>query len=350
MIRGGFVSFDIVGHTSQHSRTRQVRHVEAMNRIVAEALASGDPAPVWASGGDGGHVAFWHEGWAADAIRLIQELRLWSDAAEVLLRVTANVGQFTLLEIGRQVQVVGSGINMGGRLVAVGFSCGVLVTDEFARAVQAAGVAGVELEGPRALPLRDFGCVPVHLLSMPQHFDSDWGSSLMTDHDLLNAAVRYHDRWEVLYRAKRLMQFDPFDAGACQALLAVEGSLRSYYHLNTGRGDTRSARDYAELTLLLADHSLVDLVRSAELVVRQAGDQVTGPPPDAEAPPIGLVLKGGRLVSLSLASPTAAAEIVVEPGYLLRPADHCDGMAFAEATVLLALRAAARAGIEPRTR
>ncbi|HEY1192318.1 MAG TPA: hypothetical protein VGE74_32135, partial [Gemmata sp.] len=54
----GFVSFDIVSHSAEPDIGVQLERVRALNRFVRDALERlGPDRAIWASGGDGGHVA-----------------------------------------------------------------------------------------------------------------------------------------------------------------------------------------------------------------------------------------------------------------------------------------------------
>ena len=54
-----FVSCDIVAHSAEPNLGVQTERVVAINRIVAKVLQDApDANVVWASGGDGGHLAF----------------------------------------------------------------------------------------------------------------------------------------------------------------------------------------------------------------------------------------------------------------------------------------------------
>lgn len=54
----GFVSCDIVSHSAEPELGVQLERFRALNRFVREVLDRlGPDRVVWASGGDGGHVA-----------------------------------------------------------------------------------------------------------------------------------------------------------------------------------------------------------------------------------------------------------------------------------------------------
>src|SRR5215211_4692305 len=88
-----FVSCDIIGHSFDSDLSVQIQRVREVNALIQGMLESpaGDGA-IWASGGDGGHLALRPETNAATALDLIAALRDWSTSSEVPLRVVAHVG------------------------------------------------------------------------------------------------------------------------------------------------------------------------------------------------------------------------------------------------------------------
>ena len=74
-----FVACDIVGHSGEPDLQRQIDRIRGLNVIVDEVLTSASPGTtVWASGGDGGHVAISNPNWLDTALDLICRLRDWS--------------------------------------------------------------------------------------------------------------------------------------------------------------------------------------------------------------------------------------------------------------------------------
>src|SRR5438105_13912874 len=88
-----FVSCDVVGHSRESSVEVQRQRIAGINEIVRQVIVRRGPADVvWASGGDGGHVAFLGSDFAQDALDLIIEWRRWSIREKASLRIAANCG------------------------------------------------------------------------------------------------------------------------------------------------------------------------------------------------------------------------------------------------------------------
>src|SRR5215216_1637050 len=66
----GFVSCDIVGHSGESDVGVQTARIARINGIIAEFVEPSDRnSGIWASGGDGGHVALAGDGSESRAVR-----------------------------------------------------------------------------------------------------------------------------------------------------------------------------------------------------------------------------------------------------------------------------------------
>jgi hypothetical protein len=94
-----FVSCDIIGHGREREHSIQLQRIQSINdhvrRVCGRPLGQG---VVWASGGDGGHVAFLEESMRGMAVLLIRDLFLWAQQeterseSDFKLRLTAHFG------------------------------------------------------------------------------------------------------------------------------------------------------------------------------------------------------------------------------------------------------------------
>jgi hypothetical protein len=93
------VSCDIVAHGLEPNHSRQVLIIKELNDAVRISLDKlNEDAVVWASGGDGGHVAFLTDDGIIEAIALIRRLKNWADEQSVQLRLTAHTGLVSAIE------------------------------------------------------------------------------------------------------------------------------------------------------------------------------------------------------------------------------------------------------------
>jgi CRP-like cAMP-binding protein len=260
-----FVSCDIVGHSGETDLELQQERVAAINRLVRDAIASSAGDLVWASGGDGGHVAFAGEGLVRDALDLIVSLRRWSAEAGVPLRVVASYGEaMRVTGADGRPQLVGHGINFAGGLLRHGHAQTVLASRRFREVVEAAAVEGVRFHDEAVLVLPFFGAQEVWALSVAGAFESL--ASVPTasdDRAALQAALGRHDSsLEPLYRAKRLLQVHPNDRSASEALL----KLADRRDVLAGSG---------EIAALILDPDFgSDFIRGAQLLERRQGDLI----------------------------------------------------------------------------
>jgi CRP-like cAMP-binding protein len=259
-----FVSCDIVGHSGESDLRVQHERVAAINRIVRVAIDALPPGHVvWASGGDGGHVAFTNVDFAGPAIDLIRALRAWSTADHVPLRVVASHGEAVALEgADGRVQLVGPGINLAGRLLELADERSIFATEAFTTAIQAEPAVNVVLHDSCVITLPYFGSQTLYLLSIPGEFDSIPTGPSSDEHAALGVALDEHDAFEALYRSKRLLQLNPRDQAAVAAIERL-----------AGRRDL--VRDDSEISWLILDPEFsAEFISAAELVERRRGDVV----------------------------------------------------------------------------
>ena len=261
-----FVSCDIIGHSAESDLQRQRDRIAEINAIVADTLAaSANDTVIWASGGDGGHVAFAIPGWVPLALNLICRFRAWSEKAGVRLRIVAHYGQVDRIEgAGGITQLVGPGINLAGRLLAYGDQHRVVVTKEFADAVQLADAAGARFHDAQVVPLKYFPAQEVMLLSIDNAFESRWDNALTDDRSRLEASLHEQRCWDVIYYSRRLMEVNAQDENAIAGLVALAEQGLTF---TAALGEQR----VNPLLGPMDRYSRVDFIGSAQLVEREQG-------------------------------------------------------------------------------
>jgi class 3 adenylate cyclase len=178
-----FVSCDIVAHSAEPNLAIQRQRVLEINQIIAGTInRANGKGLVWSSGGDGGHLAFPLESELSLTIELIRRLRCWSNESSHLLRIIACYGPVESIQgADGRVQFVGHGINLAGRLLALGDPLRVMVTEEFYEKVKDVIPIEVRLHNKRTLELRNFSPKEVYLLSSTGLFESTWENSVHKD-------------------------------------------------------------------------------------------------------------------------------------------------------------------------
>lgn len=275
MRRAGFISCDIVGHSSVKDLSVQRGRLEGINTLIREILGSGGPeGVVWASGGDGGHIAFFHADWPVSAVQCILKLWQWARGDAVALRIIGHCGDIDHFEgADGRTQLVGDGINLAGRLLSEAFPQGVLVTAPFKEALDRTGLPGLRLHDPRVLRLKYFPPQMVYLLSIPGQFQSHWDWPQGGDRDLLEQAVAEGRAWQAIYLAKRLLQMNSLDDQAEEALDQLSPQLLVYRQQTIGADG--SAQDRWLLNPFLGGldpRTRREIIRAARLVDRQRGE------------------------------------------------------------------------------
>ena len=283
-----FVSCDIIGHSFDSDLRLQIGRVHALNELVGRVLDSpaGEGA-IWASGGDGGHLALRPSSAAATALELLATLREWSTRTNVPLRLAAHVGPAVAIRgADGRVQLVGDGINMCGHLLDFGSNSAVIVSQSFRLFVERAEMLTTRFAGPVQVYMKQRMPDSVYLLSVPGRFASEWGDSTRTEQELLRktkndlAALDMGDAvsvehmrishsadlpndsslegiltWKLVYHAKRLLQANTSDRLARATLEDV--ALRD---------------DLPELFRGWDPTAFVRFVQTAELVERRHGE------------------------------------------------------------------------------
>lgn len=264
------VSCDIVGHGIEPDHARQVGRIEGINAVVRHTLKRcpvGDA--IWASGGDGGHVAFVRGAGVADAVDLAARLSQWAVDAGVPLRVTCHAGPVsTVVGADDRIQLVGDGINLCGSLVGFGIPGRVLATSAFREAVLAAQAQGADLPALRFVEeqvvyLKHFAAHRLSLMTFGDEAGRAWQIE-RSDHRQLDQALRTGHAWLAIYHIKRLLQVDSGDQQAHQALAGIDPRL-----LTVGSNGSPHP-----LLAFLPRQSLIDLLRASELVERDDGDVI----------------------------------------------------------------------------
>jgi hypothetical protein len=214
-----FVSCDIVAHSAEPNVEKQTDRVAAINGIVATFI-SAHGGIVWASGGDGGHVAIPADKPPHVAIQLITELRAWSTQCDVPLRVSANQGLVECIEgaDGRS-QLVGHGINLAGHLIPFAGAARVVVSATLRDRMKDNLQDGYRFHDERMINAKSIGPELVCLLSCAGKFDSVWDDAPFTsDRTLLQRGLDLQDGLAAVYRARRLLEMNPSDPEALAAL------------------------------------------------------------------------------------------------------------------------------------
>ena len=265
----GIVSCDIVGHSSVSDPGLQRARIAAINRIVA-ATIDADPSPdaIWASGGDGGHLLMRRRPWCAAALDLIERLHRWSVTDDVPLRIVAHVGQVTdMIGADGRVQAVGDGINVAGWLLTRGSAAGVIVSDAFQAAVEAARPEpAVDFHDARTLLDKRGDAHRLSLMSTPT-IRSGWDMPTEEDRSMLAEAVAQGNGWDVLYRAKRILQINQNDAQAIGALRKLRQRDLTYAREDV-RGEGNPFLEY------LGPPALSEVIRAGELVERRYNEYI----------------------------------------------------------------------------
>jgi len=263
-----FISCDIVGHSAEPEVPLQVERIRGINRIIDQFLDVKDArAVIWASGGDGGHVAFAHPDRIHTALRLIFQLRAWSREAKVRLRIVANCGDADWIEgAGGIIQLVGPGINLAGRLLEYGDQDRVVATEQFAKRVEAAGISGVMFHDERTLVPKYFPPQKTMLLSIEGDIRSKWNDNELDERSQLDEALRSERSWDVIYHSRRLMEVNGHDQDAIAGLVTLAEQGLAYEH------DTSREMRLNPLLGPMDRYSRVDFIRSAQLIEREKGE------------------------------------------------------------------------------
>ncbi|MCZ6624598.1 MAG: cyclic nucleotide-binding domain-containing protein [Deltaproteobacteria bacterium] len=253
----GIISCDLIGHGLESVQV-QAAHISAINDIVRETIArSGKANTIWASAGDGGHVVLKSDDWANEAIDLILALHGWS-CGNVPLRITAHCGPILKVKgADGRVQVVGDAINFCGSLLAFGSPHGVVISEAFRAKVEQAIRSEVRFHDERIVYLKHFSAQRLCLMSIEQRVQSRWGMQSASERHLLMEALTKlsngsHDEglnWSIIYHAKRLLQVNPSDPDATEALTSIHpAELRNPFLATM---DKPTFRDFVKMAQLV---------------------------------------------------------------------------------------------------
>ncbi|WP_280155494.1 TIR domain-containing protein [Piscinibacter sp. XHJ-5] len=311
-----FVSCDVVAHSAEPSVEIQVARVEGINRAIGDILGRYEGENlVWASGGDGGHVAIPAGQKAPEiALELIRTLRQWSIDEAVPLRVCGSVGQAQVVRgADARAQLAGPGINTAGRLLPYGGQRRVVVTEAFKDAVKGQAAAMFQFHHCVRLEPKNSPPLVAWLLSSDGQFDSTWEEpASTTDAALLALAARSGQALEVIYRARRLLELNTSDARAIQALRSL------------GNMTFRGKRNFLH-KLLQDEHIGAELIRLGNLLERRSGETVCSAGEGGTS--MFLVLRG-RL-QVFFASDAALGDAHRQESVVMVPGDLGGELAFA---------------------
>ena len=277
------VSCDIVAHGSERDHERQLKRLQDINQRVREPVQLHGNRVVWASGGDGGHVAFLEDRLLPDVLRLAASLLEWSQENDVPLRITIHRGEVSCFEgADGRAQLVGSGINLCGSLVNFGFPHAIVVTDEFRIFVEKrhgmdlSHLGELKFVRERTVYLKHFAAHRLSLLSF--HGEAPEWVLERSDHRKLEEVGDHH--WQAMYHVKRLLQVNSQDEAAQRALDRLEPRK-----LPCGR-----EAGAHPLFALVSGSILGQVLAESQLVEREDGDVICerGEPGDA----MFIVLRG----------------------------------------------------------
>jgi hypothetical protein len=294
-----FVSCDIVGHSAEKDLAVQLNRIRAINDVVRAVIGrAGSGQVVWASGGDGGHVALGMPDWPQVALDFLTRLRAWSVEAGLLLRLTAHYGEVDQCEGAEgRVQLVGPGINLAGRLLRHGGQGRVVVSEAF-RAAAMAALPEARFHGDRLIGLDHFPPQRLFLLSVAGRWESAWDPPPPDDRHLLQQAAADRRAWDVIYHAKRLLQVNPQDPSATETLTGFTDLSFTY---------RKPANGEPALNDLLAPmdrYSRLEFLRGADLVERGPGGLLCRSGDEGDT--MFLVLRGEVGVVAAAQEPEAA--------------------------------------------
>ena len=268
------VSCDIIGHGLEPEHSRQIVLIRELNDEVRKSLEKFEHNEiVWASGGDGGHVAFLVDDddgkGIVEAIELIRRLRDWANDQSIQLRITAHRGLVTATEgADGRLQLVGEGINLCGSLVNFGIPHAVVVTSTFKKFVNdmirdGISLPKLEFRDERVVYLKHFQAKELCLLYFAGDPPGDWILERSSQRKLKEAIAKGYP-WQIIYYMKRMLQIDSNDPQALEALYEIEpGSL-----MYTPKSQSISH----PLLGNMPRQSLLRFLQASQLIEREDGD------------------------------------------------------------------------------
>lgn len=296
-----FVSCDIVAHGDDPDPARQLERIKQLNAAIRDVCAQRFGRDViWASGGDGGHLALFGDDKIGLAFTLIRKLYAWAkesrlgfDGGEIRLRLTAHYGPVSVIvgADGRN-ELVGDGINVCGALLKFGKAGIVLATGAFRDLCESGGVPeGVHFHHEQYVYLKHERVVLLMPLSIHDLIASPESVRLYRERPHIDEALGHGRFWAAIYHAKRLLQVDSTDVRAIRALQQI---MPSQLVLSLGGGRSEAH----PLLSPLNRQAMQDIISAAQLVERKDGDTicVLDDPGDA----MFIVLKGAVGVVLKV--------------------------------------------------
>ena len=266
-----FVSCDIIGHGDTGGHADQVARIRSLNAVIAGVCGTRFSEDViWASGGDGGHMAFLGPGQTPLALGLIEALFAWQSNTNTKLRLTAHAGPLSVIEgaDGRR-ELVGDGINVCGSLLRFGEPDCVIVSAAFRDHLSSEGSGANVILGPqRSVYLKHSRPILIMTLSVPGAFTSVSAITTRSDRSALQAAMKSGEFWAAFYHAKRLLQVDSNDRDAVDALKSITPSSL----VIPVRGSNRM--EAHPLLAQMNRQSMHDLLHAAQLVEREDGELI----------------------------------------------------------------------------
>ena len=270
-LAAAFVSCDIVGHSKVRDPSIQVARVKGINQAVQQLIESHPGEEIfWASGGDGGHVAFLGDQWQQAALDLMQEFHQWAAVHDVPLRIIGHHGPVHRINgADGRVQLVGDGINMAGWVLSRGSPQGFVVSEAFKEALRERARTWVDFHDPRLLRPEGRPTQRLFLMSTDD-LKSAWGPPVQADRERLKDALERNAAWEIIYFAKRIMEINTNDAQARQSIQRLR-DLKLEYRADVGGEVVTRTNPFLGL---LDSRSLLEVVRSGELVERQYNEVI----------------------------------------------------------------------------
>ncbi|MDP3736190.1 MAG: cyclic nucleotide-binding domain-containing protein [Hyphomonadaceae bacterium] len=318
-----FVSCDIVSHGDDPDHSRQLERIKSLNACIAETCGERFGRDlIWASGGDGGHLALFGDDKCGFGIKLVARLYAWAnettrgpDSESVGLRLTAHFGPASVIRgaDGRH-ELVGDGINVCGSLLKFGRAGVALVTAPFRDLCESlrqnAGPVPETLcfHREQQVYLKHDRAAIIMPMSIEGVIPPPDANQIHPEKARIANAMKRGRFWAAIYHAKRLLQVDSSDAEAIGALQMLNPSQLV---LRARSGDGFEAHP---LLSALNRQSLQELIRAAQLVEREDGETICAQDDPGDA--MFIVLKGGIGVAASPPpdAPATAAPLSIRFG------------------------------------
>ncbi|HEY1187835.1 MAG TPA: protein kinase, partial [Gemmata sp.] len=256
-------------------------------------------------------------GWAGEAIALNGRLRSWSQTAGVPLRVTGHFGEVDRFEgADGRAQLVGPGINFAAKLNVFSGAPRVVVSHAFRAACESDPLPGVRFHDPRHVRPAHFPEQPVALLSVDGAFESEWDEPV-TDRERLRHPSA--GAWELVYRAKRLLQLNARDEEALRALDGLRNEDLTYR--------PRDGKEATNELIRRMDTAppRTAFFQTAQLIERGADELLCRFRDEGDT--ICLIVRGA--VGVYLASGTQPPDHTGQPNVVLGPGEIVGELAFA---------------------